>query len=83
MRGGVGEDGRAALAWYEARRAVAERDALISGTRGGEVGDLVERSTSPSGMGWSVVDLHDAEPMDNISNNEVDDWEHCSPVPDQ
>jgi len=83
-RAGVGEDGRAALAWYEARRAVAERDALIFSGRGEESRDLVERSVSPGGMGWSVVDLRDAEPMDNTSNNEeVDDWEHCPPVSDQ
>jgi hypothetical protein len=82
---GAGEDGRAALAWYEARRAVAERDALLNGTRGGGAQGDSERPASPDGTGWSVVDLRDAEPTDVVSNNEgegTDDWEHCSPVPD-
>jgi len=80
---GAGEDGRAALAWYEARRAVAERDALLADIRGGGVKGDSERPTSPGGTGWSVVDLRDAGPTDVVSNNEgADDWEHCSPVPD-
>ncbi|KAG8693815.1 hypothetical protein FRC09_010277 [Ceratobasidium sp. 395] len=80
---GVGENGRAALAWYEARRAVAERDALLADSRGGGIEEGGERPASPGGTGWSVVDLRDAEVPDAISTGEgADDWEHCSPVPD-
>lgn len=75
----VGVDGRAALAWYEARRAVAERDALIAEMKSKEG---VERPSSPGATGWSVVDSREVEPTDTVSNNadDADDWEECSPA---
>lgn len=79
---GIGENGRAALAWYEARRAVAERDALLAESRTKD-GDGEGGPASLGGTGWSVVDLRDVEPPDVASNHEgADDWDHCSPVPD-
>jgi hypothetical protein len=74
-------DGRAALAWYEARRAVAERDALIADMRSKEG---VERPSSPTATGWSVVDLREVETTYITSNNEdgADDWEECPPIAD-
>ncbi|QRV91564.1 autophagy-related protein 16 [Ceratobasidium sp. AG-Ba] len=79
---GIGENGRAALAWYEARRAVAERDALLAESRT-KGADGEDEPASLGGTGWSVVDPCDAEPTDTISNHEgADDWDHCSPVPE-
>ncbi|KEP54604.1 autophagy-like protein [Rhizoctonia solani 123E] len=63
----IGLDGRAAVAWYEARRAVAERDALIRNKLDED---------------WSVVDAPDVEPDTTSNNPSTDDWEQCSPVAD-
>ncbi|KAB5593846.1 Autophagy-like protein [Ceratobasidium theobromae] len=77
----IGMDGRAALAWYEARRAVAERDALIADMRGKEG---VERPNSPGATGWSVVDLRELETTGTAFDNanSADDWEECTPTAD-
>lgn len=74
-------DGRAALAWYEARRAVAERDALIADMRSKEG---AERPNSPDATSWSVVDKHEVDVIDTIPDDAdgADGWEHCPPVVD-
>lgn len=66
----IGINGQTAVAWYEARRAVAERDVLMQSKVDEE---------------WSVVDAPEVEveTTDTTSNNPgTDDWEQCSPVAD-